>query len=72
LAAILFIILIDKTQEFKQKLEGQAHLDSLLPEAFAVVREASVRVLELRHHDVQMIGGMVCKHLFCFLVAYLK
>ena len=48
-----------KTQEFKQKLEGQAHLDSLLPEAFAVVREASVRVLELRHHDVQMIGGMV-------------
>jgi preprotein translocase subunit SecA len=48
-----------KTQEFKQKLEDQADLDSLLPEAFAVVREASVRVLELRHHDVQMIGGMV-------------
>jgi preprotein translocase subunit SecA len=34
-----------KTQEFKQKLENQADLDSLLPEAFAVVREASVRVL---------------------------
>ncbi|OIR24389.1 preprotein translocase subunit SecA [Bathymodiolus thermophilus thioautotrophic gill symbiont] len=48
-----------KTQEFKQKVENQETLDSLLPEAFAVVREASVRVLELRHHDVQMIGGMV-------------
>lgn len=48
-----------KTQEFKQRLESQETLDDLLPEAFAVVREASVRVLELRHHDVQMIGGMV-------------
>ncbi len=48
-----------KTQEFKQKLENKTPLDDLLPEAFAVVREASVRVLELRHHDVQMIGGMV-------------
>ncbi|CAC9434236.1 Protein translocase subunit SecA [uncultured Gammaproteobacteria bacterium] len=48
-----------KTQEFKQKLENQATLDDLLPETFAVIREASVRVLELRHHDVQMVGGMV-------------
>ncbi|BAS67047.1 preprotein translocase subunit SecA [Bathymodiolus septemdierum thioautotrophic gill symbiont] len=48
-----------KTNEFKQKLENQATLDSLLPEAFAVVREVSIRVLGLRHHDVQMIGGMV-------------
>jgi len=51
--------LIAKTQEFKQRLENQETLDILLPEAFAVVREASVRVLELRHHDVQMVGGMV-------------
>ena len=48
-----------KTQYFKQQLEQQATLESLLPEAFAVIRETSVRVLGLRHHDVQMIGGMV-------------
>ncbi len=48
-----------KTQFFKQQLEQQSTLDSLMPEAFAVIREASVRVLGLRHHDVQMIGGMV-------------
>ncbi|HCV92084.1 MAG TPA: preprotein translocase subunit SecA, partial [Gammaproteobacteria bacterium] len=48
-----------KTQFFKQQLEQQVTLDSLLPAAFAVIREASVRVLGLRHHDVQMIGGMV-------------
>jgi preprotein translocase subunit SecA len=48
-----------KTQVFKQQLEQQVTLDSLLPAAFAVIREASVRVLGLRHHDVQMIGGMV-------------
>lgn len=48
-----------KTQFFKQQLEQQVALDSLLPAAFAVIREASVRVLGLRHHDVQMIGGMV-------------
>ena len=48
-----------KTQFFKQQLEQQDTLDSLLPAAFAVIREASVRVLGLRHHDVQMIGGMV-------------
>jgi len=48
-----------KTQFFKQQLEQQVTLDSLLPEAFAVIRETSIRVLGLRHHDVQMIGGMV-------------
>ena len=48
-----------KTQEFKRRLENQESLDSLLSEAFAVVREASVRALGLRHHDMQMVGGMV-------------
>ena len=48
-----------KTGEFAQKLEGGAALGSILPEAFAVVREASKRTLGLRHFDVQMIGGMV-------------
>ena len=48
-----------KTAEFRQRLSDGATLDSLLPEAFAVVREASRRVLGLRHFDVQMIGGMV-------------
>ena len=51
--------LAQKTQTFKQQLNNQATLESLLPEAFAVMREASVRVLGLRHHDVQMVGGMV-------------
>ncbi|MFO1506789.1 MAG: preprotein translocase subunit SecA [Lysobacterales bacterium] len=48
-----------KTAEFRQRLADGAKLDSLLPEAFAVVREASRRVLGLRHFDVQLIGGMV-------------
>ena len=48
-----------KTQEFKDRYQAEESLDSLLVEAFAVMREASVRVLGLRHHDVQMIGGMV-------------
>lgn len=51
--------LAQKTQTLKQQLKDQATLESLLPEAFAVMREASVRVLGLRHHDVQMVGGMV-------------
>ena len=51
--------LCGKTREFAQKLEGGAVLGSILPEAFAVVREASKRTLGLRHFDVQMIGGMV-------------
>jgi len=48
-----------KTVEFRQRLEQGASLDDLLPEAFAVVREASRRVLDMRHFDVQLIGGMV-------------
>ena len=48
-----------KTAECRQRLADGASLDSLLPEAFAVVREASFRVLGMRHFDVQLIGGMV-------------
>jgi preprotein translocase subunit SecA len=48
-----------KTDEFKRRLAEGATLDQLLPEAFAVCREASRRVLGLRHYDVQLIGGMV-------------
>jgi preprotein translocase subunit SecA len=48
-----------KTAEFKARIAEGATLDQLLPEAFAVCREASRRVLGLRHYDVQMIGGMV-------------
>ncbi|MGF1522956.1 MAG: preprotein translocase subunit SecA [Leptolyngbyaceae cyanobacterium] len=48
-----------KTGEFKQRLENGEALDDLLTEAFAVVREASRRVLGMRHFDVQLIGGMV-------------
>jgi len=48
-----------KTAEFRQRLADGQTLDSLLPEAFAVVREASRRSLGMRHYDVQLIGGMV-------------
>lgn len=48
-----------KTDEFKARLADGATLDDILPEAFAVVREASKRVLGLRHFDVQLIGGIV-------------
>src|SRR5512144_1988010 len=48
-----------KTDEFRKRLAEGTKLDALLPEAFAVVREASRRVLGLRHYDVQLIGGMV-------------
>ncbi|WP_206485037.1 preprotein translocase subunit SecA [Thalassotalea sp. G2M2-11] len=48
-----------KTAEFKERIANGETLDSLLPEAFAVVREASKRVFGMRHFDVQMIGGMV-------------
>ena len=51
-----------KTAEFKQRLEAGATLDSLIPEAFAVVREASRRTLGMRHFDVQFIGGMALHH----------
>jgi preprotein translocase subunit SecA len=47
-----------KTQEFRQRLEQGSTLDELLPEAFAVVREGSKRVMKMRHFDVQLIGGM--------------
>jgi len=49
-----------KTEEFKQRFQQQGEsLEKLLPEAFAVVREGSVRALGMRHFDVQLIGGMV-------------
>ncbi len=48
-----------KTTEFKQKLDNGATLDDLLIEAFAALREASKRVLKMRHYDVQLMGGMV-------------
>ena len=48
-----------KTPYFKEKIEKGASLDELLPEAFAVVRETSKRVLGMRHFDVQLIGGVV-------------
>ncbi|MBL8202172.1 MAG: preprotein translocase subunit SecA [Chromatiales bacterium] len=48
-----------KTDEFRQRLAGGATLDSLIPEAFAVVREAARRTLGLRHFDMQLVGGLV-------------
>ena len=48
-----------KTQEFRQRLQEGETLDDLLPEAFAVVREAAKRTLGQRHYDVQLIGGIV-------------
>jgi preprotein translocase subunit SecA len=49
----------NKTSEFKERIAKGEDLDDILPEAFAVVREAGVRVLGMRHYDVQLIGGMV-------------
>lgn len=49
------------TEKFRERLAAGETLDDLLPEAFAVVREASVRVLGLRHFDVQLLGG-ICLH----------
>ena len=49
----------NKTNEFKKQLEEGKTLDDILPEAFAVVREASKRVLGMRHFDVQLIGGII-------------
>ena len=48
-----------KTAHFRERLDGGESLDGVLPEAFATVREASKRVFEMRHFDVQMIGGMI-------------
>lgn len=50
--------LAEKTAEFRQRVESGATLDDLLPEAFAVVREAGKRVFGMRHFDVQMLGGI--------------
>ena len=47
-----------KTQEFKDRVAAGEELDAILPEAFAVVREGSKRVMKMRHFDVQMLGGM--------------
>ena len=47
-----------KTQEFKDRVAAGESLDTVLPEAFAVVREGSKRVMKMRHFDVQMLGGM--------------
>ena len=47
-----------KTQDFKQRVANGESLDNLLPEAFAVVREGSKRVMKMRHFDVQLLGGM--------------
>jgi preprotein translocase subunit SecA len=51
-----------KTAEFKTRVANGESLDALLPEAFAVVREAGKRALGMRHFDVQLIGGMVLHH----------
>lgn len=51
--------LIAKTDEFKKRLKDGSTLDEILPEAYAVCREASERVLGLRHYDVQIMGGIV-------------
>ncbi len=47
-----------KTAEFKERVAGGESLDAVLPEAFAVVREGSKRIMKMRHFDVQMLGGM--------------
>src|SRR3989337_2094358 len=59
LAALSDAALRQKTDELKKRHAEGAGLDELLPEAFAVVREASKRTLRMRHFDVQMLGGMV-------------
>ena len=51
-----------RTAEFRQRLEQGETLDALLPEAFATVREASKRVMKMRHFDVQMLGGIALHH----------
>ena len=48
----------DKTNELKQFLKNGKKLDDILPDAFALVREAAVRVLGQRHYDVQILGGI--------------
>jgi preprotein translocase subunit SecA len=59
IAALPDAALAGKTSEFRERLSSGETLDDLLPEAFAVVREAARRTLGLRHFDVQLLGGMV-------------
>ncbi|HKW87059.1 MAG TPA: preprotein translocase subunit SecA [Nitrospiraceae bacterium] len=59
LTSLSDLALTDKTQDFRKRLEAGEPLDDLLPEAFAVCREASKRRLSMRHFDVQLLGGMV-------------
>ena len=49
----------NKTEEFKKRFKDGQSLDDILPEAFALVREASVRAIGLRHYDVQLVGGII-------------
>jgi preprotein translocase subunit SecA len=51
-----------KTNEFREKLDNGATLDDILVESFAVCREAGRRVLNMRHYDVQLVGGMILHH----------
>jgi len=53
------VALAEKTNEFKERFRQGESLDDLLPESFAVIREAAKRVLGERHYDVQLIGGMI-------------
>ena len=59
IAALSDAVLRAKTDEFRKRVADGEALDDLLPEAFAVVREAGVRALKMRHFDVQLLGGMV-------------
>src|SRR6185369_11472373 len=59
IAALSDSELAAKTVAFKERVANGEALDDILPEAFAVVREAGKRVLQMRHFDVQLIGGMV-------------
>ena len=49
----------EKTREFKERLSAGESLDDILPEAFAVVREAAVRTLGMKHYRVQLMGGII-------------
>ncbi len=73
------------TKQLKERLQAGVSLDEILPEAFALVREAAVRTLGERHYDVQLLGGIVLhqgkiaemktgegKSLMCTLPAYLN
>src|SRR5690606_19785796 len=59
ISALTDAALRDKTEEFKSRLTEGETLDDLLPEAYAVVREAAKRVLGMRHFYVQLVGGIV-------------